>query len=65
MDVFGVKVYALLMQEILPSAVNRDKIESSAQSDEQFKYNLKIRRISALGWSTSKEIARNEFCSAI
>jgi len=46
------KVYALLMREILPSAANSDEIESSGQSDEEFKYDSTMRRISALGWST-------------
>jgi len=46
------KVYALLMREILPSAANSDEIESSGQSDEEFKYDSMMRRISALGWLT-------------
>jgi len=44
------KVYALLMEEILPSAANSDEIESNGQSEEEFKYDSTMRRISALGW---------------
>ena len=46
------KVYALLMREILPSAVNSDESENSGPSNEEFKYDSTMRRISALGWST-------------
>lgn len=46
------KVYALLMREIIPSAATNDKIGSSGQSDEDFKYDSTMRGISALGWST-------------
>lgn len=43
------KVYALLMRQIFPSATNSDETESS---NEEFKYDSTMRRISALGWST-------------
>ena len=43
------KVYALLMRQIFPSAANSDETESS---NEEFKYDSTMRRISALGWST-------------
>ena len=46
------KVYALLMREILSSAVTSDKIGGSEQRDDDFKYDSMMRRISALGWST-------------
>ena len=46
------KVYALLMREIFPSAANSNKTESSGPSNEEFKYDSTMRRISALGWST-------------
>ena len=46
------KVYVLLMREILPSAANSDESESSGPSNEEFKYDSTMRRISALGWST-------------
>ena len=46
------KVYALLIREILPSAANSNEIESNGQSEEEFKYDSTMRRISALGWST-------------
>ena len=46
------KVYALLMREILPSAATSDEIGGSGQRDEDFKYDSTMRRISALGWST-------------
>ena len=46
------KVYALLMREILPSATNNDETEGSGPSNEEFKYDSTMRRISALGWST-------------
>ena len=46
------KVYALLMREIFPSAANSDETESSGPSNKEFKYDLTMRRISALGWST-------------
>ena len=49
---FVLKVYALLMREIIPSAATNDKIGSSGQSDEDFKYDSTMRGISALGWST-------------
>ena len=40
------------MREILPSAVNSDESENSGPSNEEFKYDSTMRRISALGWST-------------
>ena len=40
------------MREIFPSAANSNKTESSGPSKEEFKYDSKMRRISALGWST-------------
>jgi len=43
------KVYALLMRQIFPSAANSDETESS---NEEFKYDSTMRRISALEWST-------------
>ena len=46
------KVYVLLMREILPSAATSDEIGGSVQRDEDFKYDSTMRRISALGWST-------------
>lgn len=46
------KVYALLMWEIIPSAATNDKIGSSGQSDEDFKYDSTMRGISPPGWST-------------
>ena len=46
------KVYALLMRQIFPLAVNSDETESSGPSNEEFKYDSTMRRISTLGWST-------------
>ena len=46
------KVYALLMREMLPSAANSDGNGTDARNDEEFKYDSTMRRISALGWST-------------
>ena len=47
------KVYALLMREVLPSSANnRGNEKYSLQDQEDFKYEATIRRISALGWST-------------
>ncbi|PFX20337.1 hypothetical protein AWC38_SpisGene15207 [Stylophora pistillata] len=46
------KVYALLMREILPSAANSDDTGSSGPSNEEFTYDSTMRRILALGWST-------------
>ena len=46
------KVYALFMREILPSATNNDKTKGSGPSNEEFKYDSTVRRISALGWPT-------------
>ena len=47
------KVYALLMREVLPSSANnRGNENDSLQDQGDFKYEATIRRISALGWST-------------
>ena len=46
------KVYPLLMREILPSAATSDEIGGSGQRDEDFKYDSTMRRTSVLGWST-------------
>ena len=47
------KVYALLMREVLPSSANnRGNEKDSLQDQGDFKYEATIRRISALGWST-------------
>ena len=49
------KVFALLMGCVLPSANNRKNDEahsSKEQNNDGFQYEPTIRRISALGWST-------------
>lgn len=46
------KVYALLVQEILPLQGNSDEIERHGQSDEEFTHYSMMRGISALEWST-------------
>jgi len=51
------KVYAILMQNILPPATNQQQnADNSAQNDQNtgsdFKYDETLRQISALGWST-------------
>lgn len=46
------KVYALLMREMFPSATNSIGNGTDTRNDEEFKYDSTMRRISALGWST-------------
>ena len=46
------KVYALLMREMLPSAANSDSNGTDTRNNEEFKYDSTMRRISAPGWST-------------
>ena len=47
------KVYALLMRDLLPSAANNTGNEDGSMQDQgDFKYEATMRRISALGWST-------------
>ena len=47
------KVYALLMRDVLPSSANNTVNEDDSPQDQSnFKYKATIRRISVLGWST-------------
>jgi len=51
------KVYAILMRNVLPPAANQQQnADNSAQNDQDtrsdFKYDETLRQISALGWST-------------
>ena len=51
------KVYAILMQNVLPPAANQQQnADNSAQNDQDtrsdFKYDETLQQISALGWST-------------
>ena len=47
------KVYALLMRDVLPSSANNTgNGDGSVQDRGDFKYKATMRRISALGWST-------------
>lgn len=54
---FVLKVYAILMRNVLPPAENQQQnADNSAQNDQNnggdFKYDETLQRISALGWST-------------
>ena len=47
------KVYALLMRDVLPSDANSGRNSEVLPPDQgDFKYDVAMRRISALGWST-------------
>ena len=46
------KVYLLLMREVLPLAANSNGNGTYTQHDKEFKYDLTMRRILGLEWST-------------
>jgi len=52
------KVYALLMRQVLPANGNSEdnqevpSIQDQGQVGEEFKYDAVMRKISALGWSS-------------
>ena len=49
------KVFALLMRDVIPSANNGENeaaLAADEQNDSSFQYEATVRRISALGWSS-------------